>query len=130
MTTEDALWKELETHSDPPEITLQMALADHYREQERWWLAHAVKWCIENRRWPRLRRSLWEVGDQWWEWVSGKTGKMPKKVTAVLPTSLFKATKRIQYNHPDPHSLRGCIERLATVMESYCREWGVERPAT
>ena len=133
MTTEDALWAEVEAN---PSDTTKLILSDCVRESGSVWLAHAIKWCVENRRWPK-QRSNYHGGD--WTWTSGRTGKIPKKITNVLPASVYKLAQREhstlirKYDYTEAaykfsRSLRGCLTRLAMAIERAGTEWGLQPP--
>lgn len=135
MSDIESLWKCLE--ADPEDDTAKLALSDLYREQNQPWLAHAIRWCVENKRWPR-REGDYRYRKGCWEWTHGKPTK-PTKQTAVLPRSLYKPaqtagyelTKRMGYTeqvYRYRDSLEGCVVRVAMVMEERGREWGLTVP--
>jgi hypothetical protein len=88
MTTVDAMWTAAMNNLE--DDVVKAALADSLEDDGQHDVALAVYWCLDRRRWPARR--YWSSTDDSFTWHAGKANRIATKITATLPSPLYRLT--------------------------------------
>lgn len=119
MITIAEMWDNLE--KNPNDIKLKKELSATFRLIGQFELADTIDWCITQNRWPKYNEY-----NKVWEFGSGATDGVSKKLTAILPSPLYLETSRRDFREivldemrtkecSALYRLEGCIRRLSNV---------------